>query len=135
MKPRKYKALKGAVQSFTEGFTGIISSGFQELGRYAMTTGQSHFTFDMLSKSSRPDVSSEKWYAWLMDYIEVDKWLTSVGCAIDYVTIFRIDIQFILDEPYDTEWRRGLPFESLTVIKDDRGKLYQHNGGGCAWID
>jgi len=35
----KYKALHGAVRSFSEGITGIICSGFQELARHTAKRG------------------------------------------------------------------------------------------------
>ena len=134
MKPRKYKALNGAVQSFAEGFTGIISSGFSELGRYAMATQQPHYRFNMLTRTSEPDISQQEWYSWLIDYIEPVQWMTAIGCAIDYVSTFTIEIDFVFADIHDNDYEYGLGFESSTVIEDDRGKRYVHKGAGFAWI-
>ena len=59
----KYKHLRGGVESFTEGFTGILNAGFSELARHAVSTSTSDFRFDFLARQSEPALPPEQWHS------------------------------------------------------------------------
>ena len=134
MKPRKYRLLKGAVRSYTEGFTGLVSSGFPELACHAMTQRQTNYRFDILTQASVPDISDKSWYSWLVRHIEPEEWLEQVGCAIEYVRSFILSIEFDLGRVQDRKTEYAVPFVSVTTIEDDRGKKYVHEDRGFAWV-
>ena len=134
MKPRKYKALRGAVRSYTGGFTGLVSSGFPELARFAMTHRQSNYRFDILTQASVPDISDNPWYSWLVRHIEPVEWLEQVGCSVEYVMSFVLSIEFNLGGVQNRRNEYAVPFASVTTIKDDRGMEYVYKDRGFAWV-
>ena len=124
----KYKHLRGGVQSFTEGFTGVINTGFSELARYATHTKTPNFHFDLLARQSNPTLPDEQWREWLFSYIDPHSWLPRVGVSPEHIRSFCIDVHFVLssfctrgDESYREHY---LGFEARTEIIDDRQQPY-----------
>lgn len=135
MNGNKYRHLKGGVQSFTEGFTGIINSGFSHLGRYAKEHGAPDYEFDILNRTALPDITEQKpWADWLMTYIDLPTWCERIGCTINHITTFTISVSFDLKQYHKGEGEDWMPFGARARIVDDRGKEYLHSHTGAVWI-
>ena len=125
----KYKHLRGGVRSFTEGFTGVINTGFSELGFYATRTKTPVFDFDLLARSSTPAIpQTEPWREWLFSYIDPHSWLPRIGVASEHVVSFAVQVRFVLSS-LRTHGSNGffedyLDFEARTTIIDDHQQTY-----------
>lgn len=135
MKGNKYRHLNGGVQSFTEGFTGIINAGFAHLGRYAREHGIPAYHFDIRNRTSTPDMSGqEPWAEWLMTYIDLPAWCEGIGCTINHIKSFTISVSFDLTQYHEGNGEDWMPFSAHTMIVDDQAKKYAHNHLGVVWI-
>jgi hypothetical protein len=123
----KYKHLKGGVESFTEGFTGIINRGFAELARHAKQTKTEDFHFDILSRKSIPPLPDEPWREWLFTYIDPQLWLPRIGVAVEHVLSFTVVVHFILSSYSTRGDEHYLGFEARTEILDDRQHIHSCN--------
>lgn len=133
IKKRRYKALNGGVRSFTEGFTGLLNCGFSRLGHYAIEHRLTEFHFNILTSESRPELYYESWYPLLIYYIEPIRWCDEIGCSIDFINTFIIDITFDFSEIHKIANESGIPFDSITKIIDDKQKEYIYKHHGCSW--
>ena len=125
----KYKHLRGGVQSFTEGFTGVINTGFSESGFYATRTKTPVFHFDLLARSSSPAIpETEPWREWLFSYIDPHSWLPRIGVSPEHVLSFSVEVRFDLSSlrthGYGDSFEDYLDFEAHTTITDDRQQTY-----------
>ena len=129
MTKNKYKSLRGGVKSFTEGFTGVINTGFSHLAKYSKESGLSVFKFDVINSASTPDLSDQQpWFEGLMAYIQVDKWCDQIGCKIEYIDEFMVEVTFDHKQYHSDGIEDWMPFQAISKIRDDRGKeyLYEH---------
>ena len=125
----KYKHLRGGVQSFTEGFTGIINIAFSLLAFYATRTQTASFHFDHLARTSIPPIpDTEEWSESLFSYIDPRSWLPRIGVAPEHVVSFTTDIHFDLSslrtKDFGTSREDFLDYEARTEIIDDREQNY-----------
>jgi hypothetical protein len=116
----KYKHLRGGVDSFTEGFTGVINRGFAELARHAIDTKTADFHFDLLAQRSNPPLPDEPWREWLFAYIDPHSWLPRIGVAVEHVASFTVTVRFFLSSYSTCKGEHYLGFEARTEILDDR---------------
>ncbi|MEI6212084.1 MAG: hypothetical protein WCR06_10720, partial [bacterium] len=90
----KYKALHGAVQSFSEGITGLLCAGFHELARHAIQSSTSSYHLDFLAQSSTPDIPMTDWRQWLFTYFKLNEWFDAIGCSLAHIRKVEMDAEF-----------------------------------------
>ncbi len=120
----KYKALRGAVRSFSEGITGIICSGFQELARHAIKSSTSCYRLDFLAQTSTPDIPMTEWRQWLFTYFDLNEWFDAIGCSLAHIRKVEMDAEFDMTSIEHTESETCVYVNAVTVFEDDRGKRH-----------
>ena len=127
---KRYKRLKVAVRSFTEGFTSVMWTGNEELALAALTTGASEYEIDFLkrtiSPTPLPPVSPD-----FFEYRNLEEWFDAVGSALHYVTRFQMTIRYDLASTEDYGElelpRKIMVFHASTEIEADNGNIYRHH--------
>ena len=99
-----------------------------------MKTHTQTFSFDLLKNTSVPDLSSEEWYKYFTGYIPISKWFDKIGCSLDYIADFTLNISFDFTDIYDGCREYGLSFKSKATIIDDRGREHTYNNHGTCWV-
>ena len=120
----KYKALHGAVRSFSEGITGIICSGFQKLARHAIKSSTSSYRLDFLAQTSVPDIPMTEWREWLFTYFNLNEWFDAIGCSLTHVRKVEMLAEFDMTSIKHTESETRVYVNAVTVFEDDRGKRH-----------
>ena len=120
----KYKALHGAVRSFSEGITGILCSGFQQLACHAIESGTFRYRLDFLAQASTPDIPTAKWRQWLFTYFDLNEWFDAIGCSLAHIRKVEMDAEFDMTSIQHTESETRVYVNAMTVFEDDRGKRH-----------
>lgn len=120
----KYKTLHGAVRSFSEGITGIICSGFQELARHAVQSNTSGYRLDFLDQTSVPDIPMTVWRQWLFTYFDLNEWFDAIGCSLAHIRKVEMDAAFDMSSIEHTASETCVYVNAVTVFEDDRGKRH-----------
>ena len=125
----KYKNLRGAVQSYTDGFTGIMWV-FSRLASYALRNRIPIFDVDFLNRtiSPRPDAAVGDGF---FEYRDLPEWFESIGCSIRHVARFQMRVRFGLGTEklhrYERSSEMCMRFSAHTELQDDRGKVYSYD--------
>lgn len=134
----KYKQLRGAVQSYTQGFTSIMWPGFAGLASYAQRTNTNTFDIDFLGLSifPQPDYSVCDGF---FDYRDLREWFDDIGCSICHVRRFAMHVAFHLStakvHQYGTSRVNDMRFRAQTKLEDDRGTVYSYDHSDSVWFE
>jgi len=126
MTPAKYKNLRGAVESFTEGFTSVLWT-IGDLAEFGIQNGISEFAIDFLNRTITPPPSGKSLEHFL-DFRNLPEWFDSVGCSFSRIRTMEMHICFDFksreQSKYETSKEDNMRFTATTDIVDDRGKIY-----------
>ena len=134
----KYRKLRGAIGSYTEGFTSIMWPGFSHLASYALRSQIPVFDLDFLNHtiSPAPDAAVSEGF---FDFRDLPEWFERVGCAVRHVARFQMQVNFQLGTKvlhhYEQSSEMNMRFAVHTELQDDRGKVYSYNHEGGVWFD
>ncbi len=134
----KYKNLRGAVGSYTEGFTSIMWPGFSHLASYALRNLIPVFDVDFLSRTilPRPDSTVGDGF---FEYRDLPAWFESTGCSIRHVARFQMHVRFGLGTEtlhrYERTSEMYMRFSVHTELQDDRSKVYSYDYESGVWFD
>jgi len=134
----KYKRLRVAAQSFTQGFTSVMWPAFGCLASNAQSSGVTSFDIDFLQRTITPsphDPVSRDFF----DYRDLAEWFDSVGCSLQRVVRFQMHATF---DPSTTEhfhWETSheslMRFHAHTEIESDYGQTYPYDYDSVVWFD
>jgi len=126
MTPAKYKNLRGAVESFTEGFTSVLWA-IGDLAEFGIQNGISDFSIDFLDRTITPQPTGNS-LEYFLDYRDLPEWFDSVGCSFSRIRKMEMRICFDFESrqqsKYETSTEDNMRFIATTDIVDDRGKVY-----------
>lgn len=134
----KYKRLRVAVQSYTQGFTSVMWPAFGELASQARKSKITHFEIDFLQRkvvsACNVPISDE-----FFDYRDLADWFDAVGCSIEKVIRFQMVAEFDPSTTEDFQWDGSseslMAFRAHTEIESDHGQIYTYDYDSKVWFD
>lgn len=132
----KYKRLRVAVQSYTQGFTSIMWPAFGCLASYARHSDSQAFEIDFLKREILPLAPI---CADFFDYRDLAAWFDSVGCSLCRVIRFQMKVEFDPSTTKDFRWTDSseslMEFHAHTEIESEHGQIYPYDYDSKVWFD
>jgi len=126
MKPAKYKNLRGAVHSFTEGFTSVLWT-IGDLAEFGIQKGMPEFAIDFLNRTITP-LPTGKSLEYFLDFRNLQEWFDSIGCSFSRIRKMEMHVWFDFksreQSKYEKSTEDNMRFTATTEIVDERGKIY-----------
>ena len=136
MSQAKYKNLRGAVESFTEGFTSVLWT-IGDLAEFGIQNGISEFTIDFLNRTITPEPVGKP-LEYFLDFRNLPEWFDTIGCSFSRIKRMEMRVCFDFESrqqsKYETSTEDNMRFTATTEIMDDRRKIYSCRHKSCCFF-